>query len=105
MANGNENTDADPALTAAAGSMRCEGWRRSGGAFSLGPIEWSQCENDGTVMLKLDQGGEISELPACQHCWTECLETDGIEVLEARPLLWANESALAQPERNQIPTA
>lgn len=86
MANDRDNTKPAPALTAAAGSMRCEGWRRTYGAFSLGPVDWYQCENDGTVMLKLDQGGEISELPACQHCWNECLETKGIEVLEAKPL-------------------
>ena len=64
---------------------RCEGWRR-GGAFSLGPAQWRRCEKPATVVLKLDQGGEISELPACEHCWNECLETKEIKVLGAKTL-------------------
>lgn len=74
------------ASIAAAGSVRCEGWHRDGGAFSLGPVEWKQCKAEGTVMLTLSQDGEIEELPACQNCWNECLETKGIEVLSSKPI-------------------
>jgi hypothetical protein len=31
---------------------RCEGWRRYGGAFTLGPVHWEQCEAQGIVRLK-----------------------------------------------------
>ena len=86
MKEDNDTTNNLAVDSVSAGSVRCEGWRRNGGAFSLGPVEWVQCEDRGDVMLKLNQGGEISELPACQHCWNECIQTTGIEVLSAKPI-------------------
>ena len=64
--------------------VRCEGWRRYGGAFTLGPVEWKQCENVAIVMLKVNQG-KIEELPACAECWAEVRENK-IEVLEVKPI-------------------
>ena len=63
---------------------RCEGWRRYGGAFTLGPVEWRQCENDAIVLLKVRQE-KIEELPACAECWKEVLENK-IEILESKPI-------------------
>ena len=67
-------------------TMRCEGQRRQGGAFSLGPVTWVQCSSPATVMLKLRQDGEIVEVPGCNACWNECIENDEIKVLSVRPL-------------------
>lgn len=64
--------------------MRCEGWRRKGGAFTLGPVKWSQCENEAVVMLRVKQETEQG-LPACMDCWKEAIER-GIEILDSRPL-------------------
>lgn len=67
--------------------MQCEGMRRFGGAFSLGPVQWKQCENEATVMLTVKQKGEkVGEFPACPTCWQECLGTEGMTVKKARPL-------------------
>lgn len=65
-------------------SMRCEGWKRTGGAFTFGPVSWKQCENQAVVMLKVRQEKE-EELPACLECWHECKENK-IEILAVEPL-------------------
>lgn len=73
---------------AAHGSVRCEGWRRRGGAFTLGPVTWKQCEAQGIVTLKFkDDRGKVKTLPACKECWAECLAT-GVTIIEARPTCW-----------------
>lgn len=67
--------------------MRCEGYRRNGGAFSLGPVTWLQCENEATVTLKIVQDEKTEEFPACKTCWNECIEnSDKIEIKEVKPL-------------------
>ncbi len=66
--------------------MQCEGWRRRGGAFSLGPVTWEQCKNDATVNIEVKQEGEVSTLPGCQECWKECIANKGIEVISATPI-------------------
>jgi len=66
--------------------MRCEGWRRKGGAFSFGPVKWSQCENDAIVVLKVKQDDKVADFPACIECWNEANER-GIRVLEAKPIV------------------
>jgi hypothetical protein len=65
--------------------VRCEGWRRHGGAFTLGPVTWEQCKNDGIVTLKFKDAdtGKVKTLPACKECWAECLE-NGIKIIEER---------------------
>lgn len=67
--------------------MRCEGWRRTGGAFTLGPVKWEQCNNEAIVMLKVRQEKE-EDLPACLDCWNECKQNK-IEILGAEPLISA----------------
>ena len=64
--------------------MRCEGWRRYGGAFTLGPPEWRQCENEAVVMLTVEQEA-VSKLPACGECWKEGIEK-GITILKVEPI-------------------
>lgn len=56
--------------------MRCEGWRKHGGAFALGPIEWLQCENEAIVRLTVTQEGKTEDLPACNVCWHETIENE-----------------------------
>lgn len=64
---------------------QCEGWRRSGGAFTLGPVQWKRCENDAIVNLTVEQDGKIQTIPACMQCWGEGLER-GIDVKSATPI-------------------
>lgn len=64
--------------------MRCEGWRRTGGAFSLGPPTWSQCDNNATVMLDIEQE-DRQQMPACNMCWSEAKEV-GLKIHNADPL-------------------
>lgn len=65
--------------------MRCEGWRRNGGAFCLGPVTWYQCKNDATVNLTVKQDGKVQTLPSCDTCWSEAI-TGGIKIIRAEPL-------------------
>lgn len=64
--------------------MRCEGWRRHGGVFTLGPVRWTQCEKDAVVILRVKQE-KISKQPACLGCWNEGVER-GIKILSAKPI-------------------
>lgn len=64
---------------------RCEGWRRTGGAFTLGPVRWQQCENTAIVRLTVTQAGETEQISACLECWREATGRE-IEILEAVPL-------------------
>ena len=64
--------------------MRCEGWCRKGGAFTLGPVKWSQCENEAAVMLLVKQETEEG-FPTCMECWREAIER-GIDILDSHPL-------------------
>jgi len=64
---------------------RCEGWRRHGGAFTLGPVKWEQCPSEATVMLTVKQQGETQTMPACNTCWQECIENK-IEIVSAEPI-------------------
>lgn len=64
---------------------RCEGFHRHGGAFTLGPVKWTQCEQDATVMLEFERDHNVKKLPACPDCWKKCIENK-INILEATPL-------------------
>jgi hypothetical protein len=69
--------------------MRCEWWTRTGGAFSLGPVSWSQCTNDATVMLEVEQVDtgvkEVTKQPACMDCWKSTKDS-AIKILSAEPI-------------------
>lgn len=73
--------------------MRCEGWRRNGGAFTLGPIRWSQCKNEATVMIEVVQDGKTECQPGCNTCWQECIDR-GIQINSVVPI-----SALERDEK------
>lgn len=67
--------------------MRCEGWIRKGGAFTLGPVVWEQCENEAVVSLKGVQGdNENFEQPACMECWNMAISYPGMKIAETMPL-------------------
>ena len=70
-------------------STRCEGWRRYGGAFTLGPVYWVQCNEQGIVALTLRQDGKTKTLPACKTCWQECIDNK-IEIVKVVPMKPAN---------------
>ena len=63
---------------------RCEGYRRCGGAFTLGPVRWEQCKNTAITILKVKQE-KIETIPSCLECWGEA-RTNGIKILSAEPL-------------------
>jgi hypothetical protein len=65
--------------------LRCEGWRRHGGAFTFGPVTWKQCTETPTVWLKVKQTGKTQRMPACPTCWQESIDNE-IEILEAVPI-------------------
>lgn len=64
--------------------MRCKGWRRTGGAFNLGPVKWEQCTKDAVVILEVVQDGKTEEFPGCQECWQEAIDS-GIQINSSRP--------------------
>lgn len=66
-------------------NKQCEGWRRYGGVFTLGPVRWEQCKNTAVVILTVTQDGETKDFPACGKCWNECLER-GMAVGKAVPV-------------------
>ena len=66
---------------------RCEGYRRIGGAFTLGPPKWEQCKADATVKLTLVQDSQQQVMPACHTCWNEAIQGDKIRVLEVKPIV------------------
>ena len=65
--------------------MRCEGWRRYGGAFTFGPPQWVQCHEDATVLIthKTKDGEETT--PGCNRCWEECIENN-VEIIKVVPI-------------------
>lgn len=65
--------------------MRCEGWRRYGGALTLGPVEWKQCKEEAIVMIETEQESKITILPGCLTCWNECIENN-IQIRSVTPI-------------------
>ena len=67
--------------------LQCEGWRRTGGAFTFGPVQWDQCKNTPVAIIVIKQGGKQEKpMPACLTCWEECENTKGITVISAKPI-------------------
>lgn len=66
--------------------MRCEGYRRNGGAFTYGPVKWVQCPKNAVVNLTVTQGKETKTFPSCQECWKEATECRQIAVVKAEPI-------------------
>lgn len=65
--------------------IQCEGYRRYGGAFTLGPVRWAQCKEKAIVMLEVLQDGEVLKQPSCKKCWEESIEY-GIKITNAEPI-------------------
>jgi len=66
--------------------IQCEGMRRYG-AFNLGgAARWQQCKSPATVQMTWTQEGNTETFPACNHCRDESNSTDGIEVIEVKPI-------------------
>ena len=70
--------------------MRCEGYRRHGGIFTLGPVKWVQCEEEAVVRLEVKQKEDdgTTVFPACLTCWKEAVNYDDkyVKVLAAEPI-------------------
>lgn len=64
---------------------RCEGWTRTGGVFTLGPVRWDQCESESIVFLTIKQEGKKERLPSCQSCWNETIENK-ITIIKVEPI-------------------
>lgn len=64
----------------------CEGYRRYGGAFTLGPVRWEPCTEPAVVKLRLTQDGKAKVCYACKVCWDECKSTPGITIFVAEPI-------------------
>lgn len=67
------------------GSLRCDAWRRKGGAFTLGPPVWRQCENAAIVLLTIQQEDKLVDSPACVVCWEEGRQA-GLKYLDVKPV-------------------
>ncbi len=66
---------------------KCYGWRRTGGAFTLGLPTWKQCDRKPVVDLTVKQGKEERiTLPSCLVCWEECMINPDIKVIKAEPI-------------------
>ena len=69
---------------------KCEGQIRHGGAFTFGPVYWTQCENEPTVNLTIKRKGEKAQImPACPSCWKKCIDgedIDGLKIVKADPI-------------------
>lgn len=64
---------------------RCEGHRRTGGAFTFGPVRWVQCENDAIVLISVKQPtGDVEDSPACAQCWQESISNKA-EITSVKP--------------------
>ena len=85
------------ALASANSSVRCEGYRRFGGAFSLGPVTWQQCSERAIAVLTIEQDGKVQDVPACSKCWTEAMYYGGIKITATRPVAPNNE--VSEPAR------
>ena len=72
--------------------MRCEGFHKIGGTWSVGGLPvWQQCKNDAIVMLTVVQNGKDESLPACNECWKESIENKFIEIINVEPLKAASD--------------
>lgn len=67
---------------------QCEGWRRYGGAFTMGPVTWEQCKEKATVMVEGKNHDETlyKTLPMCDTCLREAQTTTGVKVRKITPI-------------------
>lgn len=67
-------------------TIRCEGWYRNGGAFTLGPVYWEQCANHATFRVRTVQDKKTNTLPCCPFCLEEARKTPDIKILSVKKL-------------------
>jgi len=66
---------------------KCQGWRREGGAFTLGPVVWRQCDGKPVVRMNVRQEGEeTGDLPSCERCWRGADANPEVEIVSVKPL-------------------
>ena len=64
---------------------RCEGYRRYGGAFTLGPVRWQQCRKQAIVRITVVQEEGEGTFPACMTCWNEA-KARNVEIKNVEPI-------------------
>ncbi|HRZ19655.1 MAG TPA: hypothetical protein P5136_06380 [Methanofastidiosum sp.] len=70
----------------------CGGMRRHGGVFSFGPVSWEMCKNAPVVLLRIEHKDKSREnVPACQECWKELIESKVAKILKAEPIIMGEE--------------
>ena len=79
---------------------QCEGYRRTGGAFSFGPVKWAQCKEHAVFMLEFIQEKKEERMPACMTCLNEALHTNSIKITKIG-LLPQTEIHLQRPYHDQ----
>lgn len=71
----------------AEGTPACEGYRRYGGAFTLGTPRWEQCMRAAIVKLTIEQTVEpVTKVCACMVCWKEAITNKGVKIIKVEPL-------------------
>jgi hypothetical protein len=65
--------------------IACEGYRRYGGAFTLGPVRWEQCDSPAEVSITVQQGSVTKTFPCCTVCWQEAINNT-MTILNCVPL-------------------
>lgn len=65
---------------------QCEGWRRYGGAFTMGPPKWDRCGENAIVILRVESNSEEKDVLACLKCWKEAEKSGGMSILSVKPL-------------------
>ena len=71
-------------------TIMCEGSRRYGGALSLGPAKWVNCDKPAAVVVEVETvGGTLDtrrKVNSCIECWREALGTTSLLVVNSYPL-------------------
>jgi len=73
--------------------IRCEGWTRKGGTFTMGIPQWGQCENEAVVIIQGTQDSESNSgkregflQPACMKCWEKAMSIQHIKISCVTPI-------------------
>lgn len=67
-------------------TMQCDGWRRYGGAFTIGPAKWQRCKGRPVVVMRVIQDEKPKTVNACLECWGEALDNEDIKIESSEPI-------------------
>lgn len=81
---------------------RCEGYKRVGGVFTMGPVQWVQCTNDAIVRLRATQEGRTRTYPACKACHGRAVEAE-ITIVAVLPLKQAKKTTKKKAKKKVKP--